>query len=117
MRIGELADKSGVSRDTIRFYERNGLITSTESKSETNKYRDYPDNNLIWLEFYTGARDAGMSIADLRGIVEAMQGSCDQSVAERVIRDKITELKERSEQIQRAVGFLEQALAHISQTD
>lgn len=37
MRIGELAQKSGVSRDTIRFYERNGLIASTVEDSETKQ--------------------------------------------------------------------------------
>jgi len=41
MRIGELAKRSEVSRDTIRFYERNGLIFSMPSDSGTNSYREY----------------------------------------------------------------------------
>jgi DNA-binding transcriptional MerR regulator len=62
MRIGELAVKSGVSRDTIRFYERNGLITSQAGLATTNNYRVYPDDSLIWLGFLTGAREAGSPI-------------------------------------------------------
>ena len=73
MRIGELAERSGVSRDTVRFYERNGLIRSVSGQSDTNNYRDYPDDNLIRLEFFTKAREAGMSIADMRDIIEAMR--------------------------------------------
>lgn len=111
MRIGELSEKSGVSRDTIRFYERNGLITSQQSESATNNYREYREDSLTWLAFLSGAREAGMSIADLRGIVEAIAGSCDRDVAREVIAQKIAELKDRSRQIEQVVGFLEKALS------
>ena len=110
MRIGELSEKSGVSRDTIRFYERNGLIHSVVGDSATNNYRDYPDDNLLWLGFFTKAREAGMSVADLRGVVEAVAGSCDRQVARDVMRNKIDDLKERAERIQSVVEFLETAL-------
>ncbi|WP_341863283.1 MerR family transcriptional regulator [Gymnodinialimonas sp. 57CJ19] len=111
MRIGELAQKSGVSRDTIRFYERNGLLTSTVEDSETNSYRNYRDDCLVWLQFFTGARDAGVSVADLRSIVEATAESCDREVARGVIQHKIEELKERADQIGQVIGFLENTLS------
>ncbi|PVH30736.1 MerR family transcriptional regulator [Pararhodobacter oceanensis] len=111
MRIGELSEKSGVSRDTIRFYERNGLITSVAGQNATNNYRDYAEDNLIWLEFFTGAREAGMSVADLRSIVEAVAGSCDRDLARDIMRQKISELKARAEQIEVVVRFLEKAVA------
>ncbi|GAA6189136.1 MerR family transcriptional regulator [Litorivita sp. NS0012-18] len=111
MRIGELAQKSGVSRDTIRFYERNGLITSTVEDSETNSYRNYKDDCLVWLKFFAGARDAGMSVADLRSIVEATAQSCDRDLARAVVQRKIAELKERADQIGHAIRFLENTLS------
>ena len=111
MRIGELADKSGVSRDTIRFYERNGLIASDKSESATNNYRNYSEEALTQLRFLTGAREAGMSVADLRGIIEALAGSCDRGHARKVFEQKIQELNERSKQINQVVSFLEQALS------
>jgi len=111
MRIGELAQKSGFSRDTIRFYEQNGLITSTVGDSETNSYRNYKNDCLVWLKFFAGAREAGMSVADLRSIVEATAESCDREVARAVIQRKIEELKERADQIGNAVRFLENTLS------
>lgn len=111
MRIGELAQKSGVSRDTIRFYERNGLITSTVEDSATNTYRDYKEGCLVWLQFFASARDAGMSIADLRSIVEAMAESCDRDVARAVIQRKVVELQKRADQIGDVIRFLEDALS------
>lgn len=111
MRIGELAQKSGVSRDTIRFYERNGLITSTVGDSETNSYRKYEEDCLVWLRFFAGAREAGMSVADLRSIVEATAKSCDRDVARAVVQRKIDELKERADQIGKVIRFLENTLS------
>lgn len=111
MRIGELSQRSGVSRDTIRFYERNGLITSTVEDSETNSYRNYKEDCLVWLQFFAGAREAGMSVADLRSIVESTAENCDQEIARAVIQRKIEELKERADQIGNVVRFLENALS------
>lgn len=111
MRIGELAQKSGVSRDTIRFYERNGLITSTVEDSETNSYRNYKEDCLVWLRFFAGAREAGMSVADLRSIVESTAKSCDRNVARGVVQRKIEELKERADQIGKVIRFLENTLS------
>ena len=113
MKIGELAERSGVTRDTIRFYERNGLIRSRPGQSATNNYRDYPEDNLFQLEFLTRARDAGMSIADLQDIVNATAGSCDMEAAKNVIGAKISELKEREEQIRKVVLFLEESLQKL----
>jgi DNA-binding transcriptional MerR regulator len=111
MRIGELAQKSGVSRDTIRFYERNGLITSTVEDSETNSYRNYHDDCLVWLQFFTGAREAGMSVADLRSIVESTAKSCDRDVARAFVQRKIEELKVRADEIGKVIRFLENTLS------
>ncbi|MCV0429629.1 MAG: MerR family transcriptional regulator, partial [Roseibium sp.] len=105
MKIGELSEKSGLTRDTIRFYERNGLLKSRPGESETNNYRDYPEENLLRLDFVSNAREAGMSIADLKDIVDTMEGSCDMDIARKVIGVKIEELKDRKKQIQNVIKF------------
>jgi DNA-binding transcriptional MerR regulator len=110
MRIGELAEKTGLTRDTIRFYERNGLITSAEGGQATNNYRDYPADSVVLLGFLAGAREAGLSVADLAGIVAAMQGSCDRTAGAAVLQAKRAELLARAEQINRAVAFLDETL-------
>lgn len=111
MRIGELSQRSGISRDTIRFYEKNGLIQSVAGDSATNNYRDYPEDNLFRLDFFTKARDAGMSVADLKDIIDAMAGQCDPTVAQNVVRQKVDELKTRARQIETVIAFLEGKLA------
>jgi len=64
MRIGDLAKRSGVSRDTIRFYERRGLICSAP-EGGGNSYRAYPDEALLTLEWIREAQVAGLTLDDL----------------------------------------------------
>src|SRR3712207_2910410 len=46
MQIGELAAATGLSRDTLRFYEARGLLTA---RRRGNGYRDYPPEAVEWL--------------------------------------------------------------------
>ncbi len=113
MKIGELSERSGLSRDTIRFYEKNGLISSSASQSETNNYRQYSDDVLLQLRFVSSGREVGISIADLRELMKAFFASCDPSEAENVIVAKRAELKTRLEQIENVVSFLDAALVKV----
>lgn len=72
MRIGELSKKSGLSRDTIRYYERHGLIRSAPSRSTTNSYRHYGADAVLTLGMIREAQAAGMTLADVRAFLDAL---------------------------------------------
>ncbi|MEM7302877.1 MAG: MerR family transcriptional regulator [Pseudomonadota bacterium] len=104
MRIGELAKRADVSRDTIRFYERHGLISSSPSEVTSNSYRDYPDSTLEVLSMIREAQNAGFSIADLTFFLsEIGTGSGDPDAVEAFLNNKIAEVEES---IARASSFL-----------
>ncbi len=88
-----------MSRDAIRFYERNGLVASEPGKEETNSYRDYPDELVIRLGVIQQARDSGMAIADIKGLFDALAGSCEPAEAKQVARAKIDELEATKQNI------------------
>lgn len=69
MRIGELSNKSGLSRDTLRYYERQGLISSKPEEGGSNTYRAYSDATLLTLEWIEEAKSAGMTLADLTVLI------------------------------------------------
>ncbi len=73
MRIGVLSALTGLSRDTIRFYERQGLIASASATSTTNSYRHYGDDLPERLRMITDARSAGLSVADLKLLLTFME--------------------------------------------
>lgn len=106
MRIGELAKRSTVSRTTIRFYERHGLIRSEAGDSHTNNYRDYSEDNVHRLSFISGAREAGMSLAEIRDLMDAVAGSCDAETRRGVLVAHIDELRRRRAQIEKVETFL-----------
>jgi len=111
MRIGELAEKTGLSRDTIRFYERNGLIASEPGDAQTNSYKNYPDDLVPRLVVIQQARDAGMAVAEIRVMLDALNGSCDPADAKRVALAKIAELEDSIRQAEKVIAFLKAQMA------
>lgn len=67
MRIGELAERSGLTASRIRFYEASGLISAVERRA--NGYREYPLEALLVLEIITGAQRAGFSLEEIRALM------------------------------------------------
>ena len=67
MRIGELAQRSGVSTKTIRYYEDIGLVPPAPRMP--SGYRDYGSSTLDRLAFIRAAQAVGLSLGEIRGIV------------------------------------------------
>lgn len=70
-RIGEIAQQTGVSRDTLRFYERQGLL-SISQRSEGG-YRLYEVGAIQRLRFIKQAQALGLSLHEIRSLLEVMQ--------------------------------------------
>ena len=96
MRIGELARRSGFSRDAIRFYERQGLISAEESREETSNYKRYPEDAIMTLEVIRDAQAAGMSIGDLSIFLSQLAAEAgDDFDGDDFLAAKISEVEER----------------------
>ena len=67
VRIGELAERSGVSTKTIRFWEDRGLVPPP-SRTESG-YRDYAPGTERTLQFVRSAQSAGFTLAEIGGII------------------------------------------------
>lgn len=63
MTIKQVADKFGITPDTIRYYEKIGLLTGVPRTP--SKIRDFDDKSVRKLEFITCMRSAGVSIEGL----------------------------------------------------
>ncbi len=68
MLIGALADIAGVPSQTIRFYERQGLLP--EPRREPNGYRTYDDSTLARVRFIRSAQGAGLTLLEIASIVD-----------------------------------------------
>lgn len=73
MRIKALETRSGLSRDTVRFYERQGLITPPHRLD--NGYRDYDEHTLAELKFIAAGREVGFTLAEIRTAIPHLKAS------------------------------------------
>jgi len=94
MRIGEVADATGLSTQTIRFYERLGLLPPPLRGS--NGYRRYDSSALTLLRFVRSAQAAGLSLVEIAGILDLRRdGTIPCTHVGSLLRTKLDEVRER----------------------
>lgn len=62
MQIGTLSERTGLSRDSLRFYEKRGLL---QARRSANGYRDYPEEAVQWLGYVRTAQQLGFTLAEI----------------------------------------------------
>ena len=93
MRIGELAQTCGVSRDTLRFYEERGLIRAQRS---ANGYRDYPAETVQLVLLIKTAQKLGFSLGEIsQSVAELWQAQDPEALVTRFIEDKLALVESR----------------------
>lgn len=68
MKIGELAAEAGANVETVRYYERIGLLPPPARTSAN--YRDYNSSHAARLRFIRQARNLGFDIGDIRSLLD-----------------------------------------------
>jgi DNA-binding transcriptional MerR regulator len=69
MRIGELSKRSGFTKDTIRFYEKLGLISLKNAGRNKYQFKDYPETILRRLVAIRKIKDYGFTLQETLGIL------------------------------------------------
>jgi len=69
---GQLAKAARLNKETLRYYENNGLIPPAQRDS--NGYRYYPAETLVLLEFISVAKAAGFTLKEIKELFSALQG-------------------------------------------
>lgn len=82
MRTSQVADRAGVNTQTLRYYERRGLLP--EPPRSPAGYRDYPASVLDVLRFVKRAQELGFTLAEVADLLELADGdpeSCQRARA------------------------------------
>ncbi len=110
MTIGQVAKKTGVGIETIRFYERRGLID--EPPRREAGYRQYSDDVIARIEFIRHAKELGFSLKEIQGLF-ALRVDQDTSCAEVRQRSeaKIAQTEEKIRSLQRIKKALQKLVA------
>jgi len=115
--VGEAAQRSGFSIDTLRYYERLGLLEPVERTS--GQQRRYRAADLDWLGFVACLRGTGMPVREMREVAELVREG-DHTIPQRIalleahaerVRTRIRELAEQLDAVDHKVAYYRGALA------
>lgn len=107
MLIGTLAEAAGVGVETVRFYEREGLIP--EPPRSASGYRLYDEDAVRRLRFIRSAKDLGFTLAETKELLELRvtdSAGCDEVAAR--TRRKIARVDARIRELRRIRRSLQQ---------
>ncbi len=112
MRIGELAKTAGVIPDTIRYYEREGLLPSPQ-RTESG-YRDYRPGVMDDLLFIKKAQALGLKLSAVREVLEISSGGkppCEHVRA--TVSARLVEVEERLRELRALRATLRETLERL----
>lgn len=114
MLISELSQKVGVSKDTIRFYEKAGLLNSNNKRGENN-YRNYDDEAMSRLEFIKHGKSLGYTLSEIKKAMDVWDILSPEDKAQ-ITRNKIAEMDEKIGQLQEFRCHLVEKLKRLEGT-
>ncbi|MFD4956260.1 MerR family transcriptional regulator [Streptomyces sp. NPDC058451] len=106
------ADRTGVSIDTLRYYEREGLIDPI--RRSTGGRREYTEDDVFWIGLVTCFREAGLGIADLRGFVAILRAEHRPQDRVAFLRERRAVLEQRVAALCRAMEILDEKIVYYS---
>ena len=112
MRIGELAKAVGVTPDTIRYYEREGLLPPPDRTP--SGYRDYGPEVVDDLQFIKKAQALGLKLSHVREVLEISSGGrppCEHVRA--TVSARLTEVEQRLKELRALRSTLRQTLERL----
>ena len=117
MSIGRAAELSGLTADTLRYYERDGLMLHPVERSSTG-HRRYTERDLEWVRMVTRLRSTGMPIRDVRRYTELVRtgsGNEDERLElllahRRLVLDQLAQVRGHLEAIDYKIALYEEAV-------
>jgi DNA-binding transcriptional MerR regulator len=99
MRIGELAERAGVTAKTIRYYEDIGVLD--EPERTVSGYRDYTDTAIDRLNFVRAGQAVGFTLGEIRSVLalrDRGEAPCDH--VQDLLVARAAEIEQRIEELQ-----------------
>jgi len=118
MLIGELSKRTGFSHDTIRFYEKKGLIDVNRKERRENNYKEYPEHVFERLMLIKTVKDLGFTLAEIDEFITGLtseNASCSDLTSH--LSEKIERVDQQIELLQQIKGRLQSSLSKCLSND
>lgn len=116
MRIGELCVKTGLSKETVRYYERQGLLENIPQPNRSNNYKVYSAVDLQRLNMIKHAKMLGFTLAEIAEVLAVWVD--DNFTAEQKqasLRRKLQQLEEKEAALIELRARLKNAINKVGQ--
>lgn len=91
LKVSELAERAGVSADTIRYYEKEGLLA--EPARTDAGYRQYDGVAIERLHFIRGAQTLGLKLGDIKELLAIRdRGACPCGHTQQLLEERVAEI-------------------------
>lgn len=116
MTRSELAERTGLNTETIRYYEDKGILPPP--KRAANGYRMYTEDYLVKIKFIKDAKSLGYSLKEIKETLQLLCSNMQIDELKEVVGGKIRQLEARIESLQKVkrllAGLLETAEEDIN---
>jgi MerR family transcriptional regulator, copper efflux regulator len=116
MLIGELSKKTGVSKDTIRFYDKLGLIEGSDRQAGSRLYKEYSPETVERLSMIAQGKGLGFTLSEIKQLIDEWDGGAMSKRDQiRVIECKIAEIAEKARQLDSIKTYLVTKLSKLNE--
>ena len=118
MLIGELVERTGLTKDTIRFYEKKGLISLDKKSRRKNNYKEYSEHVLDKLMLIRKLKDLGFTLNEIDTFLELWReedASCRN--LKFTLENKINAINEQIQKLSELKTRLSQSLTRCDNDD
>lgn len=111
LELREVVRRTGLTPDTLRYYEREGLVGPIARRSGQ---RRYSEDDVAWIGIVTCLRDAGLGIADLRRFTALLRAEAGADDRVEFLRRRRAELADQVLRINAALAVLDDKIAYYA---
>ena len=96
MKIGTIAKLVGVSRDTIRLYEKMGMLVDITQPYKYNNYKEYSEKNIERVKMIITMKGLGLTLKECKDVIQAIDDNkYENNFQNEFIKNKLTEIDKR----------------------
>src|SRR5689334_20364477 len=108
--IGDVARRTGVGVETVRFYERQGLLE--EPQRRASGYRQYDDEAVAVLRFIRRAKELGFTLKEVKGLLGLrLDASATRAEVRKQAKAKVADIEARIADLQRMRDVLQKLIS------
>jgi len=114
--IQQVAQATGLSAHTLRYYERAGLMREDVGRDDANGYRSYTQQHVVWIEFIKRLRTTGMPIRDIQRYTELFRQG-EQTIPARMhlLQQHRSRVEAHLREVEHHLSAINTKIAHYEQ--